>query len=77
MLYFKALRGIRLYDILANEKDKTSLFRMLYFKSTNNRIPKQEMEQLIKDEWLVADNNYYTWSSKAIQIHSLAVKTIE
>lgn len=69
-VFFKGYKGMQIYDILEKE-NKLSLFRMLYFKSSPNPIPSDELKQLEKDGWLISENGYFTWSFKANQLHSL------
>lgn len=67
----KAKKIFNFLESQKTKKDKESLFRMLYYISTPNKIPHNEMIQLKKDGWLITDNSYYVWSFKATQIHSL------
>ena len=52
---------------------RTSLYRMLYWKSHYSEIPKNEYHTLIGGGWLVRVDNDggYTWSDEAVRIANL------
>lgn len=71
-------KALAIYNELKNlsSTQKTSLFRMLYWKTHYAPIPKTEYHVLIGSRWLVvstrdASGTGYTWSEEANRISAL------
>lgn len=73
--FFKKIRrAYFIYLVISRLSDmqRTSLYRMLYWKTHYQGIPKTEYHTLIDDNWLVKINGSgYTWSDEAIRISGL------
>lgn len=55
-------------------RDKTDLFRMLYWKSHYEGIPLREFEKLKETGYLIKTYEGYTWSDESEKISSLIDK---
>ena len=71
----KIRRTYAIYLVISRLSDmqRTSLYRMLYWKTHYQEIPKTEFHTLIGGGWLVRTNETegYTWSDEAIRITGL------
>lgn len=71
----KIRRAYAIYLVISRLSDmqRTSLYRMLYWKTHYQEIPKIEYHTLIGGGWLVRTNETegYTWSDEAIRISGL------
>jgi len=73
--YKKIRRAYTIYCVISrlSNRQRTSLYRMLYWQTHYAEIPKNEYHRMIGGGWLVrADNDGgYTWSSEAVRIANL------
>jgi len=70
----KIRRAYSIYLAMSNLSDmqRTSLYRMLYWKTHYQGIPKTEYHTLIGGGWIViVDDGNYTWSDEANRISGL------
>jgi hypothetical protein len=71
----KIQKAYAIYLVISRLSDmqRTSLYRMLYWKTHYSEIPKNEYHTMIGGGWLVRVDNDggYTWSDEANRISSL------
>lgn len=71
----KIQRAYAIYLVISRLSDmqRTSLYRMLYWKTHYSEIPKNEYYTLIGGGWIVRTNETegHTWSDEANRISSL------
>lgn len=71
----KTIKLIRFYLMLVklDSRKKTSLYRMIYWKTHWDGIPPNEKKELLNDGWLISyydfeGNLSYKWSGEAYKI---------
>ncbi len=74
--FIKKLRKVFTIHIVISrlsDTQKTSLFRMVYWKTHYAAIPKNEYHTLIGGKWLVEtdEDGVYTWSDEANRITNI------